>query len=397
MSRPADPPPDPRFSEDGGFDWRPATRVLFGPGALARLGGLAAPGGGRPLGTRALVVTDPGVAAAGHADAGAAALRAAGVETSTFADVRPNPTTADVAAAVAAARDHRADLLVGLGGGSAMDVAKGANFLLAGGGRMSDYRGVGRGRGQFLPSLGVPTTAGTGSEAQSFALIADDATHEKMPCGDRRAAFAAAALDPDLIATVPPAVAAPVAIDAVSHAVETAACRVRGHLSGMFARQAFALLAPAVGPYLAGDGGGAARADMLLGAHLAGAAIEQSMLGAAHALANPLTARYGTTHGVAVGRMLPHVVRFNAEDPAVRAVYADLAAAGGLDPTAGALAAFLESLLPHAGADGGLETAGVNPADLPELAKMAAAQWTASFNPRPVTAADLEGLYRCAL
>ena len=392
-------PPDagPRFAEGGGFDWRPRTRVLFGAGALARLGEVAAPPGDPPLGTRALVVTDPGVAAAGHAAAGADALRAAGVDALIFGDVHANPTARDVAAAVAAARDHRADLLVGLGGGSSMDVAKGANFLLAGGGVMRDYQGVGKGRGAFLPSLGVPTTAGTGSEAQSFALIADDDTHVKMACGDRRAAFAAAILDPDLIATVPPPVAAPVAIDAVSHAVETAACRVRGELSGMFARRAFGLLARAVGPYLAGDARDGVRADMLLGAHLAGAAIELSMLGAAHALANPLTARFGTTHGVAVGRMLPHVVRFNAEDPAIRAIYEDLAAAGGLEPTAHALAAFLESLLPRAGATAGLEQTGATAADLPALAEMAAAQWTAGFNPRPVTAADLEGLYRCAL
>ena len=111
---------------------------------------------------------------------------------------------------------------------------------------------------------------------------------------------------------------------------------------------------------------------------------------------NPLTARFGTTHGVAVGRMLPHVVRFNAEDSAIRAIYEDLAAAGGLEPTADALAAFLESLLPHAGATAGLEQTGAAPADLPALAEMAAAQWTATFNPRPVTAADLERLYRCA-
>ena len=136
---------------------------------------------------------------------------------------------------------------------------------------------------------------------------------------------------------------------------------------------------------------------MLLGAHLAGAAIEQSMLGAAHALANPLTARFGTTHGVAVGVMLPHVVLYNAEDPAVRAIYEDLAAAAGLEPTVPALAAHLSDLLQRAGVPESLESLGVAPADLPGLAELAAGQWTAGFNPRPVTAADLQELYRCAL
>ncbi|MEM9703705.1 MAG: iron-containing alcohol dehydrogenase, partial [Planctomycetota bacterium] len=157
-----------------------------------------------------------------------------------------------------------------------------------------------------------------------------------------------------------------------------------------------ALLARSVRPYLKGQATAEDRSSLLLGAHLAGAAIEQSMLGAAHALANPLTARFGTTHGIAVGRMLPHVVRFNAEDPAIRAIYEDLAAAGGLHPSAAALAEFLEELLPFAGVEEGLERAGVRGDDLPELAALAAEQWTAGFNPRPVAAEQLEGLYRCA-
>ena len=267
---------------------------------------------------------------------------------------------------------------------------------------MADYAGIGRATGPLRPSVGVPTTAGTGSEAQSFALIADAESHGKMACGDRRAAFRAALLDPDLLRTVPRSVAAAVGIDSVSHALETAVTKPRGELSDLFGRRAWVLLAGHLARSLSPDAGEADRSAMLWGSHLAGVAIEVSMLGAAHALANPVTAAFGTTHGHAVGAMLPHVIRHNAADPAARAVYADRAAAAGLcaadDPDAAdELAAFVTRLLRSAGVPTTLAAHGVTAADLPTLAAQAAGQWTATFNPVPVTADDLEGLYRCAL
>src|SRR5262249_1030034 len=161
------------------FDFHPLTRVVFGPGSLARLGELARDLGGR----RALLVTDPGLEAAGHPDRALHSLRAAGVETFVFDGVEENPTTRHVRAGLEAARKHKIDLLVAVGGGSSMDCAKGVNFLLTNGGEMADYKGFGKATRPMLPSIGVPTTAGTGSEAQSYALIADEKTHLKMACG----------------------------------------------------------------------------------------------------------------------------------------------------------------------------------------------------------------------
>ena len=389
---------DDRFAPGPGFDWQPRTRVVFGAGCLERLGEVVRENGG----TRALLVTDPGVAAAGHADRGVRSLEASGVAVAVFDDVTANPTTGDVDRGLAVARRHDADFLVGLGGGSSMDVAKGVNFVLSCGGRMADYAGIGRATGPLRPSVGVPTTAGTGSEAQSFALIADADTHRKMACGDRRAAFRAALLDPDLLATVPRSVAAAVGIDAVSHALETAVTKPRSELSDLFGRRAWVLLSGHLANSLSPDATDADRAAMLLGSHLAGAAIELSMLGAAHALANPVTAAFGTTHGHAVGVMLPHVIRHNAADPAARTVYADRAAAAGLcaadDPAAAdTLAACVTRLLRSAGVPTTLGEHGVTADRLPALAAEAADQWTATFNPVPVTAEDLEGLYRCAM
>ncbi len=173
------------------FDYAGGPRLVVGPGTLARLGSLARELGG----TRALVASDPGIIAAGHAAAGVAALAAAGLETAVFSGFGENPTEAQIAAGAAVARDFRPDLLVGLGGGSSMDCAKGINFIVSCGGRMRDYAGRGTATRPLLPSIAVPTTAGTGSETQSFTLVTHDDTGLKMACGDPRAAFRVAILD----------------------------------------------------------------------------------------------------------------------------------------------------------------------------------------------------------
>jgi alcohol dehydrogenase len=364
-------------------------RVHFGDGALDLLGTLARELGG----SRVLLVTDPGVRAAGHADAALASLAGAGLAAEVFDAVGENPTSLHVEAGRRAAAYFGADLLAGLGGGSALDCAKGINFLLTNGGRMEDYQGTGKAAKPMLPSIGVPTTAGTGSEAQSYALISHPETHQKMACGDRKARFREVILDPRLAASAPRRVAATAGIDAVSHAVESHVTLRGNPVSRMLSREAWSLLAAGLERSLSAPDDLRAAGDTLLGAHLAGAAIEASMLGAAHACANPLTARFGIVHGVAVGLMLPHVVRFNAEAGPAGALYRDLLGGGG-DPAA--LAARIEALRAAADLPSRLEGCGVDAASLPRLAEEASRQWTATFNPRPVDAAALLSLYEAA-
>ena len=308
------------------LDFQPRTRIVFGAGAIERLGELVREYGG----TRVLLVTDPGIVAAGHVQRAEKSLAAAGVHFARFDRVVENPTTEVVDACVAFARQEQIDFLVGLGGGSSMDTAKGCNFLLTNGGRMEDYWGVGKATRPMLPLIAIPTTAGTGSECQSFALITHPQTHVKMACGDPKAAARVAILDPELTLTQPPAVAAATGMDALSHAVETAVTRRRNPISQMLSREAFRLCARGLRRVFEHPQDVNARGDVLLGAALAGMAIENSMLGAAHAAANPLTARYGVIHGHAVGLMLPAVVRFNAQDPEVAPLYHQLALQGGL-------------------------------------------------------------------
>jgi alcohol dehydrogenase len=381
------------------FDYDPRTRVVFGAGSIDRLGEFARKLGGQ----RVLLVSDQGLREAGHEAHGVESLLQEGMHVVVYDDVVPNPSTLDVERGADFARQHEIDLIVGLGGGSSIDCAKGINFLLTNGGRMEDYWGIGKAEKPMLPLIAVPTTAGTGSEAQSFAVISHPETHIKMACGDRKAAARVAILDPELTVTMPAAVTCATGIDAVSHAVETYVTTRRNPVSQLFGRQAWTLLAGAFPQVVANPENVSARGAMLLGAHLAGAAIENSMLGATHASANPLTAHYGVTHGVAIGIMLPHVVRFNGEDGAdVRSLYGHFAADLNLcaedDPNApDRLADLLRDMTRRTGMPTTLEECGVEAGLIPTLAHEAAEQWTGRFNPRPIEAGQFEELYRCAL
>ncbi|HAM72527.1 MAG TPA: alcohol dehydrogenase [Verrucomicrobiales bacterium] len=375
------------------FDYRPRTRVVFGAGASGRTGEFAKELGGR----RVLLVTDPGIVRAGHAGRIRASLEAAGLTVVVYDFVRENPTTQDVNACLLAARQANVDLMVGLGGGSSMDTAKGCNFLLTNGGEMKDYRGVGRATKPMLPLIAIPTTAGTGSECQSAALIADEVTHQKMACLDPKAAARVAILDPELTVSQPRRVTACTGLDAIAHAVETAVTARRTTLSSMYSREAFRLCAGAFPVVLANPGNIEARGRMLLGAAMAGTAIENSMLGAAHAAANPLTARFGIIHGQAVGMMLPGVVRFNAEDHGAHAAYETLAAEAGIAEGVEGLVTFLAGAVRAAELPMTLGSCGVGEDAVEELAAEAATQWTAQFNPRGISAPDFATLYRTLL
>ncbi|HZL37736.1 MAG TPA: iron-containing alcohol dehydrogenase, partial [Tepidisphaeraceae bacterium] len=225
--------------------------------------------------------------------------------------------------------------------------------------------------------------------AQSFALITDPETHQKMACGDKKALPKIAVLDPDLTATQPHKVAAATGIDAVAHAVETAGCTKRNETSLRLSKEAWQLLESSFERAMRDPADAVAREGMLLGSHLAGAAIENSMLGAAHALANGLTAVCGTVHGVAVGLMLPQVVRFNARgrDNPYEA----------LMPDAEALAARIERMLDAGELPRKLAGVGAHAGQLGELSAIAAKQWTATFNPRPVTEMELREIYQMAM
>lgn len=266
---------------------------------------------------------------------------------------------------------------------------------------MQDYWGEGKATGPLLPMIAVPTTAGTGSETQSYALVSDAKTHVKMACGDKRAAFRVAVLDPELTLTQPARVTALTGIDAVAHAIETYVTKRRSDISLSFSREAWRYLSANIARVFAEPRDIEARGAMQLGACLAGVAIENSMLGAAHALANPLTATLGIAHGQAIALMLPHVIRHNGR--CVQQWYAELlqcAESGVFEHKTGSapevLASFVADLTRQAGLAGKLSDVGVPHEELPKLASAAASQWTGKFNPVEMSVSDFQGLYAAA-
>lgn len=379
------------------FDFAPQTRVVFGQGTLSRLGELVKEFGGHKV----LLVSDQGLKDAGHEERAKQFLADVNLDVAVFDDVQPNPTSDDIQAGVEFSREQGIDFIVGLGGGSSMDCAKGINFLLTNGGQMSDYRGVGKATRPMLPLIAVPTTSGTGSEAQSFAVIADAQTHMKMACGDKKAAARVAILDPELTLTMPKSVRAATGVDAISHAVESYVTIKRNPVSQLFSRQAWSRLSHSFLASLQDPQNIDANGAMLLGAHFAGAAIENSMLGATHALANPLSAHFGLTHGIAVGILLPHVVRYNAELPEIASLYGDLASDAELcdsrdQRATQLLAEYLTNLVRESGQPTQLRQCEVNESLFETMAEEAELQWTGQNNPRTVTAESLLELYRCA-
>ena len=387
-----------------GFDFGYRPRIVFGLGSSARAGELAI----AHQATTVLLVSDPGVAAAGHTDAVGSVLRDHRISVHVFTGVPENPTLADVSACAEQARQHDPDLIIGLGGGSSLDVAKACMMVCAEGIDIARRPGMTASTRPHLPMIAIPTTAGTGSECQPHAVISDDETHTKAAFGTSQSLPKVAILDPVLTITQPRRVTADSGFDAIVHAVEVWVTKPRNPLSSLFAGEAFSLLTSNLPTVLARPDDLDARGGMQLGAAWAGLGIAHSMLGAAHAAGNALTARYPISHGAAVASMLPAVIRFNSQDDLVRARYAALAersglAATGVDPgerercLVSALLERLSSLWSLTPNPADLSGFGARAQDIGDLAVEAAKQRTGSFNPRPVNAAVFRELFAEAL
>lgn len=360
------------------FEHEQHTHLVFGPGTVRQAGRFA-----RELGfRRTLIVADSGMERAGHTATVLAALASEGIESTPWSSFSVNPDSRMVEHGRDFAERLRADSIIGLGGGSSMDCAKAINIVLTNGGAIKDYWGHGKVEKPMLPMIGIPGTTGTGSEAQSYALISDAETHVKMAIGDPKAAFRVAILDPEVALTQPAGVRAMAGYDAISHAVESFVTLKRNAVSQCFSREAWRLMNGSFDRLITRHEDLEAVAAMQMGAWFAGCAIEASMLGATHALANPLTAVYGIAHGQAIATMLPHVVRWNAQPE-----YAELDAS---------LPERLEDLAYIAKLDSKLSQLGVEQDRLTELADAAALQWTGRFNPRPFDAVSALEIYRCA-
>jgi len=251
------------------FSFNPLTQLIFGEGTFERIGEVASHLGFR----HTLIVADSGIVSCGCVDRARTSLSDSGIEVSLFHEFNSNPDSIMIEAGRSFAEPLSIDSIIGLGGGSSLDTAKGINFVLTGGGSIKDYWGYGKGADRMLPMIGVPTTSGTGSEAQTYALISDSETHTKMACGDSGAAFKVAILDPLLTVSQPALVTATAGFDAISHAIETFVTTKRTPVSDLFSLEAWRLLSANYERVLCKPDDIEARAAMQVGAHWAGVAI----------------------------------------------------------------------------------------------------------------------------
>jgi alcohol dehydrogenase len=374
-----------------GFTFESRTRIVFGDGAVARLEEQIG-----SLGEGAvLLVTDPGVRGAGLLERATAGLDAAGRRWHVFDEVEPDPldTTMERGAAANAAAGAR--VVVGLGGGSAIDTAKGIALLATNGGRIRDYVGRDRVRAAPVPVLAVPTTAGTGAEVSGNIAVTDAESHTKLSVRSPLNQPPVAVLDPALLATLPTGVAAQTSIDALSHAVEGYLSRLASPMTDRMALEAIGIAVADLAAFV-GDRGNIGRAGRLLYASmLGGMIISNAPTGVDHALGRALGGAFGVPHGQAVGLFLPPTLRFNAAAlphklAALRALFEGCPPRAPSPDDGEAVAAHVEALVRALGMPTRLCELGVASAQLPALAAVAACNTGANI--RPASEAQLLAL-----
>lgn len=382
------------------FSFATTAQIICESGSAARLGELCRERGAQ----RVMIVTDPGITRLGLLDSVLPGFAQASVAYEIFDQVEADPPEAVVMRAVEQGRRMQAELVIGFGGGSSMDVAKLVAFLAHPqcNQQLSDIYGVGNAKGQRLPLIQVPTTAGTGSEVTQIAIITTGET-TKMGVVSPVLLPDIALLDAELTVGLPPAVTAATGIDAMVHAIEAYTSKIKKNpLSDMLAREALRLLAANLDEAVHNGSNREARQAMLLGALLAGQAFANAPVAAVHALAYPLGGHFHIPHGLSNALVLPAVIEYNASHAAP--LYAELAPLlvpdlkpGDAHSLTAQLVEALCSLSPRSGLPNRLRDAGVPEDSLPMLARDAMLQQRLLVNnPRELTEADALAIYQKA-
>lgn len=385
----------------GAFTFNTSQRIVFERGSSARL----AEHGAAFLGDHPFIVTDKGIVAAGLLSQALSGLRGAQKQFEVFAAVTADPSRSIVMDAVETARRHRATSVIGLGGGSSLDVAKLVALLAGSGEDLDEAWGINQAKGPRLPLILVPTTAGTGSEVTPISIITveDD---EKRGVVSPLILPDMAVLDPDLTLGLPAPVTAATGIDAMVHAIEAYASKSANNnpVSRTLAVEALKLLGDNLEVAVNEPGNIEARSGMLLGSMLAGMAFANSPVAAVHALAYPIGGTFHIPHGLSNALVLPHVLRFNI--PAAAQAYAELAPhvfpelsfLQDAGERADAFATELAILSQRVGLPQHLSDVGISAVDLPKMAKDAMKQTRLLVNnPRPLEEADALAIYEAAL
>ena len=375
-----------------------APEIVFGSGSLAEAAHAAVRLGAR----RPFVVSDPGVVEAGWPAELLAGLRAAGLHPRLWTGLTPNPKDHEVEAGYQRYAEHGCDVVLGLGGGSVIDAAKGVALLAANGGRILDYEGIDRIEHPIPPLIMMPTTSGTGADVSQFCIVTDTVRHTKITIMGRALVPDVSVVDPRLLVTMPEWLNAATGLDALTHGIEAYVSLAHGPLTDHHALQAIALVKGNLAQTMLRPRDATARSSMAQAALEAGLAFTNAILGATHAMSHQVGGLLDLPHGVCNGVLLPHVIRFNGGDQPGR--FVPIAQAMGLD-VAGApaeeaverVAGAVRELADEVGVPKGLGALGVTLDDVPRLARLTLGDACLTTNPRGASVEDIEALFRAAL
>jgi len=378
-------------------DFRMPTRVVHGAGSIARLPQLL------PQGVKVLVVSDKGLAEAGIVDRVTAVLDDAQISWELFTDVVGNPVARNVSAGARAYARAKSGAILGVGGGSPMDVAKMVGVLVAHGGQIDQYLGSpGKITGTIPPLVCVATTYGTGSEVTPFAVLTNPKTQNKDPVISWKIAPQAAVLDPELCVALPVSVGGPTGMDALTHAIESYTNLMATPLTEGIALSAIEMIGEHLRTACANDHELEATEQMLLASCMAGVAFSQTRLGNVHAMSHPVGAQFGVHHGMANAILLPHVMDYNLQARTTK--FGTIAQALGQDTDglsdydAACLATELvRQLNDDLGIPRQLREAGVKVSGVAALSKAAMQSGNVQVNPRKTTLNDMKALFRAAI
>ena len=367
---------------------------FFGKGAVRLLGPEL-----KKMGiTRALLVTDRFLYESGAAARVAQVLSDAGAAFAVYYNVQPNPTVQVVNECIAAAGAVSAQLLVALGGGSAIDTAKAASIVLANGGRVEQYEGTGKSARPGLPIVAINTTAGTGSECTSFYIVTDPVRHSKMAMVDTNCMVSIAVNDTDFMRSMPPKLTAATGMDALTHAIEAVLSRNASPITDKDALWAIETITKYLPMAVRNGEDEQARTMMAYAENVAGMAFSNAGLGMVHAMAHALGGRYNLPHGVCNAVLLPYVLAFDAQLPEYRQRFGAIAKAMKL-PTTEALSvvAAVRQLNGEVGIGSSLkELKVVEPAHFAELSALAMQDTCMSSNLVSLTPVEVVAVYTAA-
>lgn len=380
------------------FSYHIPTQIEFGNGAIARLPEFVKALGG----SRVLVVGDPGVQRVGLIDRVQAILTGASIFNAVYADVESDPATRSVDEGTVHGKANGCDLVVGIGGGSALDTAKAIGLMLVNDGNIKDYVGIGKVPRAGAPVIAVPTTAGTGSELTIWSVLSDKVAKAKISVGSVLNCPAIALLDPELTLSLPPQITAATGMDALTHALESYVNTATQPISEAMSDQAMTLIARSLRKAVADGSDVEARGDMLLASTIAAMAFNSTRLGLVHAFAIPLGAKFGIPHGLVNAIMLPEVMRFNhlanpRKFARIAEIFGEKTAGLSVEEAAALSVSAIEKLKLDVGITAKLSNFGVTEGRFDEIVDEAMLSGNVPVNPRQPTNDDMKALLRAEL